>query len=158
MATIRPFEEKDLSAVKCIFDMHWHDDFRDNLHSKLEKYIAGDRELQDQKFKLFVAEEDGSILGVSAIRDLQDHMKEHAVTDCPAEWYVVAVNEIGKGVGSALMSHMLNTARHEKYKEVILFSGESHQDAWKFHDKHFKRIAENTAPNGEKGYVWRRDI
>ncbi len=154
--TIRPLEKRDIETVKYIFDLSWKDEFRNNLADKLKRYFNNDPILDAQKFKFFVAEDNGEVVGVDAIRDLPDHMKQYASTENPAEWYVVAAKEIGKGIGSALMNHKMVLAKNTDYTEIVLFSGETHQDSWKFHDTHFERVGPARVPNGEAGYVWRR--
>jgi len=153
---IRPLEKRDVEFVGKIFDQYWADDFRNNLSSKLESYFQNDVVLKNQKFKFFVVEENGEIVGVDAIRNLPIHLKEYSSTSNPAELYVVAVKNIGKGVGKVLVSQKFELAKNEGYTEILLFSGETHQDSWKFYDKYFERLGHAIAPNNEQGYIWRK--
>lgn len=155
---IRPLQKDDVESVEKIFDLYWSDDFRNHLSNKLKKYFKNDFDLLSQKFKFFIAEENGEVVGVAAIRKISKHMLEYATTNNPAELYVVAVKIRGKGIGSALMLKRIEEAKKEGYKELLLFSGEKHKDSWKFHDKYFTRIGPATTPNGEAGYIWGKII
>lgn len=155
---IRPLEKKEVESVGKIFDQYWNDSFRNNLSFKLEKYFQNDPVLESQNFRFFVAEKDGQIVGVDAIRNIPDHMVGYSSTSNPIEWYVAAVKNVGTGIGIALMSHTLEVVKNEGHTEILFFSGESHQNAWKFHDKYFERVSRAVAPNGERGYIWRKVI
>jgi N-acetylglutamate synthase-like GNAT family acetyltransferase len=156
---IRELRAEDVNQVEKIFDLYWKDAFRERLADKLTKYFQHDSELVDQKMKFFVAEENGEIVGVAGIRRSPGHMQKYVTTGNPGELYVIAVRGRGGGIGEALKSHCLAEAGKEGYTEVVLFSGESHRDAWKFHDKHFKRLGTAVSPTGgEGGYVWGKII
>lgn len=152
----RLLNNKDIESVEKIFDLYWNDDFRNHLSDKLEKYVKNDSSLKNQKFKFFVAEENGEVVGVAGMRKIPEHMKEYAITSNPVELYVLAVKKQGKGIGSTLTLERIKKAKKKGYTEVLMFSGEKHQDSWKFHDKYFDRIRSATAPNGESGYIWRK--
>jgi len=153
---IRKLEERDKKQVENIFDLYWNDSFRENLQEKLEGYLERNDNIISQNFNMFVLEEDNYILGVAAYRDAPSHMIEYVSTSKPAEMYVVAVKEKGKGVGTKLRDYRIQTAREEGFTELLFFSGESHKDSWGFHDNSdFERVSEALAPNGEKGYIWR---
>ena len=153
---IRALQEQDKAQVEEIFYLHWQDDFRAMLQKKLEDYISQTDEIIKQDFQFFVYEENRNILGVCAYRNAPTHMMQFTTTAHPAELYVNAVKEKGKGVGSQLRDFRINAARSKGYTELIFFSGDTHQDAWEFHDNSgFHRAGAATAPNGEEGYVWR---
>lgn len=153
---IRPLEERDREDVEKIFNLYWQDDFRNNLSDKLDKYFNNDQSLKEQNFKFFIAEDGGKVVGVAAIRKAPEHMKDFVVTKNPAELYVAAVKEKGKGIGSALAVERMNEAKKEGYTAVVLFSGNTHQESWRFHDKYFDRVGPATAPNGEPGFIWHK--
>jgi predicted N-acetyltransferase YhbS len=153
---IRPLERGDAEAVGRIFDMYWQDSFRTNLSQKLAGYLNNDPTLLEQKFKFFVAEEGGEVVGVAAMRTAPGHMTQFANTSNPAEFYVAAAKERGRGIGKALINKILEEAGVASYTEIVLFSGEAHQDSWPLYDKHFKRLDPTTAPNGEPGFIWRK--
>lgn len=155
---IRPLQKEDVESVEKIFDLYWNDDFRNHLSDKLNKYITNDSELNNQKFKFFVAEENGEVVGVAGMREIPKHMKEYANTNNAVEFYILAVKKQGEGIGSALTLNRIENARKMGYTEILLFSGITHQDSWKFHDKYFDRIEQVEAPNGESGYIWRKLI
>ncbi len=156
--TIRPLQKEDIKSVEEIFDLYWNDSFRKNLSDKLEKYLANDSSLENENFEFFIAEENGEIVGVSAMRKAPEHIKKYSTTENPAEFYVLAVRIQGKGVGSAMTLSRIEKAKKSGYTEVLLFSGEKHKDSWKFHDKYFERIESAKAPNREAGYIWRKLI
>jgi len=83
-------------------------------------------------------------------------MRQFTETDNPAEFYVAAVKNKGKGVGTLLMNEKIQTLKQKGYTEIIFFSGETHKDSWGFHDaSSFERVGKMSAPNGEVGNVWR---
>ncbi len=155
---IRPFQTSDLASVTEIFNLYWKDDFGRNLEYKLKRYIKNDPLLLEQDFKIFVAEKQGEVVGVAIIRKAPPYMAKYAQTINPAELYVLAVKHQGQGIGTALTDARINEAKKEGFTEVVLFSGETHQDSWKFHDSHFERVGPGIAPNGEKGYIWRKSL
>ncbi|MBX4195427.1 GNAT family N-acetyltransferase [Candidatus Parcubacteria bacterium] len=154
--TIRSLELKDVESVGEIFDLYWHDNFRQNLEDKLQKYTSNDSDLAVQNFKFFVAEENGEVVGVAAIRRAPQHMKGYTTTSNPGEFYVAAAKERGRGIGKALIMRRFDEAKKDGYTEIVLFGGETHQDSWGIYDKNFERAGAATAPNGEKGFVWRK--
>lgn len=153
---IRPLEQKDLESVGGILDLYWHDDFRQNLEAKLQRYVGKDSNLMAQNFKFFVAEEGGEVVGVAAIRRVPEHMRGYTTTSNPGEFYVAAAKERGRGIGKALAVRRFDEAGREGYTEIVLFGGETHQDSWGIYDKNFERVGEAAAPNGEKGFIWRK--
>jgi predicted N-acetyltransferase YhbS len=155
---IRPLEPKDIESVEKILDLYWSDDFRHNLEDKLQKYVKQDPDLAAQNFKFFVAEENGEVVGIAAIRRAPEHMKNYVTTDNPGEFYVAAVKQRGRGIGRALAMRRFDEASQEGYTEVVLFGGETHQDSWAIYDRNFERVGKATAPNGEKGFIWRKAL
>ena len=153
---IRELENKDVLEVENIYGLYWSDSFRENLSKKLKDYIENSLESIEQKFEYFVAEENGEVVGVTALRKLQNHMQSYANTNNGAELYVTAVKHKKKGIGTALRTKIIEEAKNAGYLEMLFFSAESHKDSWAFHDNsNFKRVADSIAPNGEKGKIWR---
>lgn len=156
---IRELELRDVPEIERIYDLYWSDSFRENLSKRLSRYVEKSPEIVEQKFKYFVAEENGEVVGVSAFRKAPESMKKFTKTSNPAELYILAVKYKGKGVGTSLRNKGIEEAKKHGYTEVIFYSGETHQDSWSFHDNSdFKRVGEMIAPNGEKGQVWRLDL
>ena len=149
---IRPLQESDVSQVEAIFDMYWHDSFRQSLADKIQLHFGG------QDFKFFVAVEDEEVIGVAGIRKAPERMMHFAKTTNPAEFYMMAVKERGKGVGKQMAIHILEELKSSGYTEALFFSGESHKETWAFYDKYAERVGEDVAPNGERGFVWRKEI
>lgn len=142
---IRGLEEKDIPAAENIFDKYWSGYFRSHLTHKLK--------LMDMNW--IVAKQAGEVVGVAASREAPEQMCAYSETGSVIEFYVAAVKYQGQGIGTALRDEIVKQARKAGYKEVVFFSGETHQDSWAFHDNSdFKRAGEFTAPDGEKGIIW----
>jgi|AntRauTorckE6833_2_1112554.scaffolds.fasta_scaffold18942_3 L-amino acid N-acyltransferase YncA len=153
---VRLLAAEDKDSVEKIFNLYWDDSFRQNLSEKLTAFISGAEEMKMQDFHFVVAEENDEILGVAAYRKCPDNMRQFTETDNPAEFYVAAVKNKGKGVGTLLMNEKIQTLKQKGYTEIIFFSGETHKDSWGFHDaSSFERVGKMSAPNGEVGNVWR---
>lgn len=149
---IRPLQESDVSQVEAIFDMYWHDSFRPRLSDKIQAHLNG------QNFTFLVAENGVEIVGVAGIRKAPERMMHFAKTTNPAEFHVMAVKERGKGLGKQMAVHILDELKKSGYTEILFFSGETHKETWAFYDKYSERAGEDTAPNGEKGFVWRKEV
>ena len=153
---IRELKDKDVPEVENIYDLYWFGDFRENLSKKLKDYIENSLRSIEQKFKYFVAEENGEIIGVIALRKLPSHMQSYANTNNGAELYILAVKYKQKGIGTALRAKIIDEAKKSGYTEMLFFSAESHKDSWAFHNNSdFKQIGGAITPNGEKGKIWR---
>lgn len=149
--TIRKLEFRDIEEVEKIFDLYWSDDFRGHLSECLKT--------DTRDLKWFTAEENGEIVGVAASREAPERMRQYAKADKVVELYVIAVKYKGKGIGTALRNSRIGAAKKEGYEEAVLFSGDTHQDSWNFHDQsEFKRVGGAVAPNGEKGQIWLMDL
>ena len=154
--SIRELKKEDVPAVEAIYDLYWHDSFRDNLTKRLNGFVSGDSDVMDQRFQYFVAEEDGEVVGVVGFRKSPDHMKGFAKTGNPAEFYIMAVRNRGQGLGRLLLARAVETARQAGYTEAILYSGETHQEVWGMYDHlGYERVGPAVAPNGEPGMIWR---
>lgn len=142
---IRELKDTDIPAVESIFDKYWSGYFRSHLSEKLK--------MMDMSW--IVAEQDCEIVGVAASRKAPEQMRTYAQTDKVIEFYVAAVKYQGIGIGTALRDERIEQARKAGYKEIVFFSGETHQDSWTFHDESdFKRAGEFVAPDGERGFIW----
>lgn len=156
---IRPLQKEDVFEVESIFNLYWSGDFLLNLSKRLHSFVSSEPEVREQQFRFFVATEDGKIVGVAAMRTAPEHMRTYVKTANPAEFYVLAVRERGKGIGTALRSERIAVAKQSGYTEAVFFSGETHKDSWGFHDRSdFKRVGMATAPDGESGYIWRMEF
>lgn len=148
---IRPLEERDIDSVEEIFDLYWSGEFRKHLSDRI-------RDL-DTELKWLVAEENKEIVGVAASRKASELMRQYAHANNVIEFYISAARYKGQGIGTALRNARLADARNLGYAEAVLFSAETHQDSWLFHDQSdFKRVGPAIAPDGEKGVIWLMDL
>lgn len=154
---IRDFKKGDKEEVEQIFVLYWTDpEFLKKLSNKLEMCIEQTQEYIDKKYRFFVAEEKGEIVGIAGLRKAPDHMKQYATTNNPAEFYVLGVKYKGKGIGEALRLRRIEEAKKLGFTEIVLYSPNSHKDSWTFHDRlGFERVGSAIAPDGEPGMIWR---
>lgn len=110
------------------------DSYLDSL--SIEKRSKGwKKQIQNAKEKdhVFVAEINGRIVGwctAGASRD-ENAMKEAG----ELQGIYIDPNYIGKGIGSKLMKHALNTLRQEGYKTVTLWVLETNKKTRMFYEK-----------------------
>lgn len=152
---IRPMLKTDLLAVLDIISQHWSDDFNVHISNRFKDFTEHPETYNDQDFIFLIAEENNEIVGIAGMRKAPDAMKIYSITPNPAEFYILAVKYKNKGIGTALRNFRIQEAKKLGYTEIVLFSSETHQDSWKFHDdSNFKRVGTAIAPNGEKGIIW----
>lgn len=79
---------------------------------------------RDSEAEIWVADEDGNVLGCVTWCPPGSPQRQLAVKDSQGEFRGLAVDPSarGKGVGSALVAHCLQRARDDGLKEVLLFS------------------------------------
>ncbi|MDB5265630.1 MAG: hypothetical protein JWM39_343 [Parcubacteria group bacterium] len=146
---IRELRQEDISAVEEIFDLYWSGEFRAHLSERLHS----------SDLQWTVAEENTEIVGVAASREAPTRMRKYAKTDRVVEFYIAAAKYKGRGIGTALRNARIEQARKDDFKEVVFFSGDTHQDSWNFHDaSEFRRVGEEIAPDGETGMIWLMDL
>ncbi len=153
---IRNAEEKDLPAIQDILALYWSGDLRERFYSRIRDTILQTPEMVEQLYRCFVAEENGEVVGMALLRKVQEFMRPYTSTNNAAEFYISGAKYKGRGIGRALRDARIREAKRLGFNEILLYSSESHQDAWGFHDNSdFKRIGVVLAPNGEPGTVWR---
>lgn len=152
---IRELQKIDQKAVEKIFSLYWTDpEFLKELSDELSSCIKKD---PNKDCGFFVAEENGEILGIVGFKKLADYLKLYASTINPVEFYVVAVKYKRKGIGERLKLRLIEEVRKSGFTEILLFSPNSHDESWGFHDQMgFKRIGEVTPPEDEIGQVWQK--
>lgn len=155
---IRDFKKEDKEQVEKIFSKYWTDpEFLKTLSDKLKIYIDQTREYFDEKYRFFVAEEDGEIVGVAGMRKASDYLRVFAKTNNPVEFYVLASKHKRKGTGTALRLKRIEVAKQLGFTEAVFYSPNSHSESWNFHDQmNFERVGKALAPDGEPGQIWRR--
>ncbi len=153
---IKILEERDLSSVEGILGLYWEGELKDKFFKRIKDFTDRTPESIEQLYRVFVAEENGEVVGVGVLRKASEFMKKFTTTDNPAEFYVLAVKYKQRGIGEALREARIIEAKKLGFTEVVLYGAESHKDIWAFHDaSDFKRLTEANAPNGEPGMVWR---
>lgn len=71
--------------------------------------------------------------------------------------YVIASKYKRKGIGGKLKAQLIEEVRRIGFSEILLFSPNSHDESWGFHDKlGFERAGDVTPPDDEVGQVWRK--
>ena len=154
---IREITRGDIQQIEDIYALYWpDDDFRKKLCSRLQGYIEQNQEILRQKFLYLVAEESEEVVGVIGMRAILEHMRGFASTSNPAELYILAVKNRRVGVGRALVEKAMEVAKNKGYTELVVYSGETHNESWGFYDHMgFKCVGDAIAPNGEPGKIWR---
>jgi L-amino acid N-acyltransferase YncA len=153
--TIRKFQESDHNAVEEIFALYWTDpEFIKELSSELQLYVKNS---SNKDCGFFVAEENGEMLGIAGFKKLANYLEPYAQTDNPVELYVIAVKYKRNGIGEKLKLKLIEEVRRSGFSETLLFSPNSHDESWGFHDRlGFERAGEVTPPEDEIGQVWRK--
>jgi len=154
----RELKKEDTEQVEKIFSMYWNDqEFLDELSDGLKKCIDQTQEYFNEKYRFFVAEENGEIVGVAGMRKAPDYLRVFARTTNPVEFYVLASKYRKRGVGTVLRNIRMEEAKNLGFTEVVFYSPDSHSGSWGFHDTmNFERAGPVIAPDGEPGQVWRR--
>lgn len=154
---IREFQSEDLEAAKDIFALYFTDpEFLEELSNSLKMFVEQTDEGIEQKYRFFVAEENNEIVGVAGLRCAPDYLRVLVQTNNPAEFYITVSKYKNKGIGEALRLKRLEEAKELRFTEIVLYSPDSHQESWGFHDRlGFERAGSVIAPDGEPGQVWR---
>lgn len=154
---IRNLQKDDVKGVEDIYTLYWSDpEFRERLSNRLMIAVDNTPESIERKYRYFVAEDSGNVVGIIGFRKVPGHMIEFAKTENPAEIYILAVRNRGGGIGKALVEKALNEIRDAEYTEVVVYSSDSHKETWGFYDHlGFERVCLALAPNGEPGQIWR---
>lgn len=154
MTKIRLFQEQDNESVIKIFRKHWNDeDFITELSNALKDAL---NDTSDYCF-LVAETSTGEIMGVGGFKPIDDYFIPFIKTDAPVELYVIAVKEQGIGVGYQIKTALVNVAMNCDYKEIVLFSPNTHNLSWKFHDAlGFKRLGVVVPPDDDEGQIWSR--
>ncbi|MBI2674414.1 MAG: GNAT family N-acetyltransferase [Candidatus Yanofskybacteria bacterium] len=155
---IRDFKKDDLEAVEEIFALYWTDpEFLKKLSLKLKMCIDKTDEYINEKYRFFVAEEKGEVVGIAGFRSAPSHIKLYAKTNNPVEFYILAAKYKGREIGKALRLKRIEEAKKLGFTEAVFYSPNSHKESWGFHDKlDFERVGEVIAPDGEPGQIWRK--
>lgn len=152
---VRELRKEDVAEVQKIFEMYWTDDeFLEKLQNRLRQFAENSPEMTEQGFHYFVAEENGEIVGIGAMRKPPEKMRKYATTENPVEFYVAASKYEKRGIGTALRNRRMEEAKARGNTEVIFYSPKSHKESWKFHDSSGGKRICPVEVDGEPGCVW----
>lgn len=144
---IREFQENDKEKVEQIFALYWTD-------PEFLKELSGEL---GENGRFFVAEENNEIVGIVGFKKLADYLKPFTLTNNPVEFYVIASKYKKQGIGEKLKVRLIEEVQKAGFTEILLFSPNTHNESWPFHDKlGFERVGEVTPPEDEIGQVWRK--
>ena len=154
--TIRELHKDDVEQVQKIFELYWTDDeFLEKLRNRLTQFLGNSPEMIEQGFKYFIAEENGEVVGIAAMRKPPEKMRVYAKTSNPVEFYVLASKYKNRGIGTALRDKRIEEAKKLGCTEVLFYSPESHKESWKFHDSSGGERICPVAIDDEPGCIWR---
>lgn len=154
--SVRELRKEDTDQVQRILELYWTDDeFLEKLKNRLKQFLENSLEVIEQEFKYFVAEENGEVVGIGAMRKPPEKMKKYAITNNPVEFYVLASKYQNKGIGTALRNKRMEEAKKQGYTEVLFYSPESHRESWKFHDSSGGERIYPVSIDDEPGCIWR---
>lgn len=157
--TVRPMKIEDSESVKSMYDHYWHyePDFLAHIKNRLDSYFEQTQEMLATNFKYFVAEEEGDVVGVAGIRNVPVNMSDYIRLGKGIELYILASAIRNHGVGRALVNKVIEIGKELKNTELVLFSAESHQDAYGFYSNlGFEMVTtEHKTSNGDKGAIFR---
>jgi len=148
---LRNYSKEDEIEVKDIFKQYWTDNkFLDELSS----------ELDSDKCKFYVAEENNEIVGIAGLRQASKHLNNYADTEKPAELYIIASKHKNKGIGNLLGQKIIEEAKNLKYTEIVCYSPETHSDSWRFYENldFIKHGTINDQDDGYPGMLWKKII
>ncbi|MBI2482324.1 MAG: GNAT family N-acetyltransferase [Candidatus Vogelbacteria bacterium] len=145
--TIREFRESDRKVAEEIFALYWTDpEFLKELSDEL-----------GENARFFVAEDSNEIVGIVGFKKLPDYLKPFALTNNPVEFYVIAAKYKRRGIGEKLKLKLIEEVQKAGFTEILLFSPNTHNESWNFHDKlGFERVGEVTPPEDNISQVWRK--
>jgi L-amino acid N-acyltransferase YncA len=149
---VRDYKKEDKEQVQDIFIKYWTDpEFLEELSEELDNFT----DIKKHFSGFIVAEDNNELIGIAGYKETPNYLKDFARTENSVELYVIAVKEKRKGVGKILKSHIIEKAKENNFSEILLFSPDSHNESWSFHDIFdFERLGEFTPPEDEIGQVW----
>ncbi|MCX6785130.1 MAG: GNAT family N-acetyltransferase [Candidatus Komeilibacteria bacterium] len=160
----RLVNKKDINAVKIVLS-DWLSKKEVIYYTQSIKDIISTSLLKPKyDGHYYVAIANQKIIGVAGFRMPLPKLLKFASTKNPAELcmlYVAAKHRGGKGVGTALLNHVINQAKKRKYKELIVRSAKKFKKTgWGFYDHMgFNRVGELLPPDSKTiSQVWSKKI
>ncbi|MBU1119575.1 GNAT family N-acetyltransferase [Patescibacteria group bacterium] len=157
---ISPINQKDLDTVNTILSDWLSKEEVDHYVKSIENIISKSTSKPKFDSHYYVATFEGKVVGVAGFRKPNPKLLEFTTTKTPAELCILYVDKEhrgGKGVGTALLNHIIKQAKKRKYKEFIVRSAEKLSDTgWGFYDNmDFDRVGRLSPPEYEKvSQVW----
>lgn len=161
---IRPVDKKDISAISSIFSDWLSKDEVDHYTKAIQDIISSSSSKPKFDSHYYVAIFNHNVIGIVGFRIPLPKLLKFASTKTPAELsvlYVAKEHRGGKGVGTALLNHVINQIKKRKYEELIVRSSEKFKDTgWGFYDySGFNRVGELLSPNSKTmSQIWTKPI
>lgn len=142
---IRFAEEKDKENILKILD-----ELIDEVNKKMgstkghksneERYVMYEEMLQREDIKIFIAEENGKLVGVAELFIVP--ILRRGYYQGVIESLVVTKNMRGQGVGSALVKEIINYCKKNNLPVIKVNSGNELTEAHKFYERHGGKFKE----------------
>ena len=164
---VRPLRNEDLDAIRPILETWVRDsETRQILPEEVEEDLEFMRKSvrnENPRSYLVAGDIGGTVIGVVGFMPPSDRMRSFTITANPTELvnaYVAKESRAGKGVGTALVKAIEETAKAKGHTEIVLNSGPRYQQtAWGFYDQlpGFKRVGVAEKLYGDRNApVWRK--
>jgi L-amino acid N-acyltransferase YncA len=158
---IRSATIEDLEMIKSIFSEWLSSEETEHYTEAVRQRIEKSPESIKYGNHYFVSVLDGTVIGVAGYRKPIPKLQQFVSTDNPAELsmlYVTSSHRGGKGIGTALLSTIIDQTKKEGYLELVVRSSEKFKDSgWGFYDKFedLERVGQLTPPESKQvSQVW----
>jgi|SRR3990167_6563915 len=105
-----------------------------------KRHALFDEMLKRDDVKIFVAEEDGTLVGLSELFIVP--ILRRGYYQGIIESFVITENRRGQGIGSALLSEIKKFCKDQDFKVIKVASGNELTDAHRFYEKHGAKFTE----------------
>lgn len=164
MFKIRSISEENISVVRKILSDWLGKEEVDHYTESIQAVISDSPSEPKLDSHYYIAELGKNVVGVTGFRIPNPKIVKFATARKPAELcmlYVAKEHRGGRGVGTALLDHVIDQAKSKEYEELLVRSSEKFADTgWGFYDhKGFKRVGELLSEEtGKKSQIWSKRI